>query len=96
MGWPEFRTLGPDAVPTGDTLNIARGLPLELLETGALMAAGRAAHLAGTSLLRRFVSEACDLVLESSHQELYGALSERLGKAEDLVKRYITAIEAKK
>ncbi|MBN1208217.1 MAG: hypothetical protein JXB05_25370 [Myxococcaceae bacterium] len=91
VGYPtEFAALGLD-VPTKP--NIARGLPIELMKVGAFAAAKKAAQLAGTQTLARYVGEACDVVGESTANLLLGALSERMKHAGELVERYMQVIE---
>ena len=80
------------ALPSTD--NVARGLPVSAMETGA-MAAARAAAKINERLLRRFVDESCGLVGEQPSAELlYESLRARCRLATELLPSYLDAVGA--
>lgn len=77
-----------------ETPNLARGLPVGLMEVGAYKAARRAAELAGSPSLRQCVKQGCMLVGEKESDLLFTALSRRMEQATELVERYIQVVGA--
>jgi len=73
--------------------NMAPGLPLELMRTGASLAAAQATKLAGTPVLEGYVKEACQIVGEETAPLLLEALSRRMEQAGDLVEQYLKILE---
>lgn len=74
--------------------NIARGLPLELMQEGALAAARKAARLAGSPTLEQYVKAACELVKEPTASLLFDSIFRRMRCAVDLVERYSHNVKA--
>jgi hypothetical protein len=92
VGFPsDFVNVGL-AVP--EKPNIARGLPVGLMEIGAYKAAHKATELAGSELLRHHVAESCRLVGEQESDLLFTALSRRMEQATRLAEDYMKVVGA--
>jgi hypothetical protein len=92
VGYPQDFSDAGLSIP--EKPNLARGLPVGLLEVGAYKAAKRAAELAGSVMLRQCVQQSCMLVGESGSDLLFSALSRRMEQATQLVERYIQVVGA--
>ncbi|WNG53097.1 hypothetical protein F0U60_53880 [Archangium minus] len=79
------------ALSTPDVRNLARGLPVDLLQEGALLAAEAARNLSST-FAHMIVQEACRLALEPEEALLAGALWMRLQRASSIVEEYLDKI----
>lgn len=89
VGWPsDFAMLG-DAIPS--VRNVAPGLPIDLLEAGALAGAHDAESL-DRGMVEEWVTEACAITSERNPEILYPALLARMAKAERLAHNYIESL----
>lgn len=89
IGWSDFHAIGL-AVPS--PRNLAPGIPVDLLEAGALAAAARAAALEPSEILA-LVSESCEIARDLGKLALDKALSERLAQAPVLVAAYLEKLK---
>jgi hypothetical protein len=89
IGHPQDFARSPNHIPS--TANVARGLPVELLEPGARDAAVAAANLPGW-LLAEIVAEACDITGERGGAVLTQALGARMAEAPRLTNAYLIAL----
>ncbi|MBZ4419379.1 hypothetical protein [Myxococcus sp. RHSTA-1-4] len=92
VGFPADFAAADLAVP--EKPNIARGLPVRLMEPGARRAARRAVELVESPALQHQVAGACRLVGEQESNILFSALSKRMKQATRLVERYIEVVGA--
>lgn len=75
--------------------NIARGLPLALMEAGAYRAAKRAAGLAGSMILKKYIFESCTIAGEKDGALLLEAVNRRMEHASELVEAYLKVLGAR-
>jgi len=84
-----FGKVGLDDLPH---LNVARGLPTELLRPGLLRYAALAEQIDNASL-KGFVTEACEIAREQERQPILDGLGLRLTHAQIIADRYMDAVE---
>jgi hypothetical protein len=89
VGFPESFAQAKMALPS--IAKLARGIPVELVGDEARATALRATGLS-PYLLKRFVSEACDIAGEPKAGILLEALSARIERAEELTEKYLESI----
>jgi hypothetical protein len=90
VGWKDFHSIGT-AVPS--PRNLAPGIPVDLLETGAMAAAQRATGLDPGEILA-MISEACEIARDPGGVALNNALVVRLAQAPYLVAAYLERVRS--
>lgn len=89
VGWPADYVARHADIP--DPRNLARGLPMDLMQEGAMQAAEKATGLALRDILP-LVREACTIVEETKMNDVADVLAERCVNACRLVEGYLKRV----